>query len=261
MIDAANLAYLRLVRSATAQIGDRLYTLGTPLGFLQNTLSEGLLSGVRQMDGYKLFQLSAPISPGSSGSPVFNAQGEVIGIVKATIEEGQNLNFAIPIDYTTGMMNARLQSLSSFYEPEEQRQQATTITSTRASGEVFPTHWKSLQSGTSKIIRRDGDRLYVETVMSDVQKNAGCFQMADLKGKEYFSGTVRFSCVCQYTKGLGKLLTNRFTWEHTIEITLLSPTRIEGREVVPPKDAKLDCAKGDYDQPANRWQEFVWIPE
>ena len=47
LIDAADLSYLRLGRSESAQIGAKLYTLGTPLGFLQNTLSEGLLSGVR----------------------------------------------------------------------------------------------------------------------------------------------------------------------------------------------------------------------
>jgi hypothetical protein len=262
MIDAANLSYLRLGRSESAQIGDRLFTLGTPLGFLQNTLSEGLLSGVRQMDGFKLFQLSAPISPGSSGSPVFNAQGEVIGIVKATIEEGQNLNFAIPIDYTAGMMNAReLQSLSSFYEPEEQKQQAATNTATRASEEGFPTHWKSLTTGTTKILRRDGDRLYVENVLSAAQRNAGCFSMADLEGKgDFFTGTLRYSCVCQYTKA-AQTLTNRFTSITTIEITKLSQTRIEGRLVIPSKDSKLDCPKGTYTKPPNEWEAFVWIPE
>ena len=119
-IDAVSLPSLKLGHSSTAQVGDKLYTLGNPLGVFQNTLSEGLLSGIRQMDGYKMFQLSAPISHGSSGGPVFNTQGEVIGIVDATISEGQNLSFAIPIDYAAGMMDAReLQSLAAFYEPEE----------------------------------------------------------------------------------------------------------------------------------------------
>jgi hypothetical protein len=122
-IKAINLPYLKLGRSNSAQIGDKVYTLGNPLGVFQNTLSEGLLSGIRQMDGYKMFQLSAPISHGSSGSPVFSAQGEVIGIVEALISEGQNLNFAIPIDYATGMLDSReLQPLSAFYEPEEPKQ-------------------------------------------------------------------------------------------------------------------------------------------
>jgi hypothetical protein len=190
----------------------------------------------------------------------------VIGIVKATIEEGQNLNFAIPIDYAAGMMNAReLHSLASFYEPEEQKQPAATMTAARATEESFPTHWKSLQSGTTKIIRRDGDRSYVETVLPDAQKNAGCFNMADLKGTgDFFSGTVRTACVCQYTRGMGEYagtFTNRFALESTIEITKLSPTRIEGRTIVPPKDSKLDSHKGTYTKPTSEWEAFVWIPE
>ncbi|HET7207370.1 MAG TPA: serine protease [Terriglobales bacterium] len=122
-IKAVNLPYLKLSHSGSAQVGDKLYTLGNPLGVFQNTLSEGLLSGIRQMDGYKLYQLSAPISHGSSGSPVFNSQGDVIGIVEATLPEGQNLNFAIPIDYAAGMLDSReVRPLTAFYEPEEAKQ-------------------------------------------------------------------------------------------------------------------------------------------
>jgi hypothetical protein len=120
-IKAVNQPFVKLGHSNTAQVGDRVYTLGNPLGAIfQNTLSDGILSGVRQMDGYKLFQLSAPISHGSSGSPVFNSSGDVIAIVEATFSEGQNLNLAIPIDYAAGMMgSSQLRPLEYFYEPEE----------------------------------------------------------------------------------------------------------------------------------------------
>jgi S1-C subfamily serine protease len=139
-IKAVNLSYLKLGHSAAVQVGDKLYTLGTPLGVFQNTLSEGLLSGIRQMDGYKMFQLSAPVSHGSSGGPVFNAQGEVIGIVDATISEGQNLNFAIPIDYAAGMLDSRqIQSLAAFYEPEEPKQvQAPAVKEQTSAAAVAP---------------------------------------------------------------------------------------------------------------------------
>src|SRR6267378_242164 len=122
-IKAVDLPFLKLGHSNVAQVGDKLFTLGNPLGVFQNTLSEGLLSGIRQMDGYKMFQLSAPISHGSSGGPVFDARGEVVGIVEATISEGQNLNFAIPIDYAAGMLDSKeVQPLSAFYEPEDTKQ-------------------------------------------------------------------------------------------------------------------------------------------
>lgn len=118
-IKAVNLPFLKIGRSDAVQVGDTLYALGTPLGLLQNTLSEGILSGIRQADGYKLFQLSTPISHGSSGSPVFDSHGQVVGIIESTIEEGQNLNFAIPIDYAAGMLTSNTpRSLESIYEPE-----------------------------------------------------------------------------------------------------------------------------------------------
>ena len=95
-----------------------MYSIGSPLG-LQNTLSQGLVSGIREMDGYRLFQISAPISHGSSGGPIFSASGEVVGIAVLTIDGGQNLNFAIPIDYARGMLGmSQTQPLASVYEPE-----------------------------------------------------------------------------------------------------------------------------------------------
>jgi len=119
-IKAIGLPFLKLGRSGSVQIGDKLYAVGNPLGIFQNTLSEGLLSGIRQMDGYKLFQLSTPISHGSSGSPVFDSVGEVVGIIESTVDEGQNINFAVPIDYAIGMLDSKQpRSLESIYEPEE----------------------------------------------------------------------------------------------------------------------------------------------
>jgi len=117
-IPAVELPVVKLGRSNTVEIGHTVFSIGSPLG-LQNTLSQGLVSGVREMDGYRLFQISAPISRGSSGGPIFNASGEAVGIAVLTIEGGQNLNFAIPIDYARGMLGmSQTQSLASIYEPE-----------------------------------------------------------------------------------------------------------------------------------------------
>lgn len=116
-IPAVDLPVVTLGRSSGIEIGNTVFSIGSPLG-LQNTLSQGLVSGIREMDGYRLFQMSAPISPGSSGGPIFNNSGQVIGIAVLTIEGGQNLNFAIPIDYARGMLGmSQTQSLASIYEP------------------------------------------------------------------------------------------------------------------------------------------------
>jgi uncharacterized protein (TIGR02145 family) len=78
--------------------GQRVFVLGSPKG-LPASISDGLISGLRDFDGTKLIQITAPISPGSSGGPVLNYKGELIGISVAQLAEAQNLNFAIPVIY------------------------------------------------------------------------------------------------------------------------------------------------------------------
>jgi len=77
------------------EVGERIIVYGSPLG-LENTVSDGIVSAIREIPDFgKVIQITAPISPGSSGSPVLNMQGEVIGIATFQFIEGQNLNFAI----------------------------------------------------------------------------------------------------------------------------------------------------------------------
>lgn len=80
---------LKLARRKHA-IGDTIYVVGNPKGF-EGTFSQGVISGFRSSG---LVQISAPISPGSSGGPVLDNTGEVIGIVIGAISDAQNLNFA-----------------------------------------------------------------------------------------------------------------------------------------------------------------------
>jgi hypothetical protein len=83
---------------ATASIGQKIYVIGSPRG-LPATISDGIISGMRDFEGTKLLQMTASISPGSSGGPVLNSNGELIGISVSQLTEGQNLNFAIPKSY------------------------------------------------------------------------------------------------------------------------------------------------------------------
>jgi hypothetical protein len=87
-----------LMASNPVSPGDPIYVIGSPLG-LSATISDGIVSGLRAANGFQRIQISAPISPGSSGGAVFNDTGELIGIAVSTYLKGQNLNFAIPISY------------------------------------------------------------------------------------------------------------------------------------------------------------------
>lgn len=85
------------LNSSRPDVGATVFAVGSPLG-LEGTFTQGIVSSYRQRSGISLMQISAPISHGSSGGPVLDGSGRVIGIVVATIEDGQNLNFAIPAD-------------------------------------------------------------------------------------------------------------------------------------------------------------------
>ena len=75
-------------------IGLDVFVIGNPYG-LEGTFSTGVISGLREIDGVRYFQISAPISPGNSGGPVILRDGSVIGIITMGLKKGQNLNFAI----------------------------------------------------------------------------------------------------------------------------------------------------------------------
>ena len=97
---------LRLARGGKVSVGERVYVAGNPMGFLEGTFSDGLVSGIRDLGaGREWLQISAPISEGSSGGPVLNKHGEVIGVAVATLKVGQNLNFAIPVKYLRDLLD------------------------------------------------------------------------------------------------------------------------------------------------------------
>jgi len=103
------------------QIGDDVVAIGSPLS-LESTVSNGIISAIRTVEdeGGKFVQTTAPISPGSSGGPLFDMAGEVIGITTSHIRGGENLNFAIPINDVKPMLAPNLSKTSAFPDqPEE----------------------------------------------------------------------------------------------------------------------------------------------
>lgn len=94
------------------EIGEKIYAIGNPKG-LSGTISEGIVSGIRSLENKSLIQITAPISPGSSGGPVINNKGEVIGVAVGTLTSGQNLNFAIPVNLLNDLVNKGTSSITS----------------------------------------------------------------------------------------------------------------------------------------------------
>lgn len=94
---------LKLGDGSKVAVGDTVFAVGNPQG-LEGTFSQGIVSGVRQFETDSLLQITAPISTGSSGGPVLDSEGRVIGVAAATFQGGQNLNFAIPSKYVDELL-------------------------------------------------------------------------------------------------------------------------------------------------------------
>lgn len=107
---------LTLGDSDAMAAGDSVVAIGNPLGVLDYSVSNGLLSSVRVVnEKLTVLQISAPISQGSSGGPLFNQFGEVIGITTAIIASGQNLNLAVPANYLRPLIKSPISvSLGEF---------------------------------------------------------------------------------------------------------------------------------------------------
>jgi tetratricopeptide (TPR) repeat protein len=95
------------------QEGESIVVIGNPYG-LEGSVSNGIVSAVRVIPGYgKIIQITAPISPGSSGSPVVNMFGQVIGVATLQAAEGQSLNFAVPSERISQLKIGELQTVST----------------------------------------------------------------------------------------------------------------------------------------------------
>lgn len=102
-VSGVSAPFLQVATAKDQAVGDEVFAIGSPYG-LEGTLSQGIISGIRNVGDDRLLQITAPISPGSSGGPVLNVAGEVVGLATASLVRGQNLNFAIPASYLSALL-------------------------------------------------------------------------------------------------------------------------------------------------------------
>lgn len=100
LLSAPTLGAPAVVRGRVADVGvgARVYAIGAPQG-LDLSLSEGIVASLRRFDDSSLIQTTAAISPGSSGGGLFDGRGWLVGITTFQSRSGQNLNFAVPVDW------------------------------------------------------------------------------------------------------------------------------------------------------------------
>ncbi|MDT5122614.1 MAG: hypothetical protein QOC96_2096 [Acidobacteriota bacterium] len=124
-----NVAQPLTVVRTSPQEGESIVVIGNPLG-LEGSISNGIVSAVRDIPSFgRIIQITAPISPGSSGSPVVNMRGEVVGVATLQLADGQSLNFAVPSDRVVQLQAGATRTLGELV--------AATKKSQRASAERF----------------------------------------------------------------------------------------------------------------------------
>lgn len=93
--------------------GEQIFAIGNPEG-LEKTISQGIVSGLRHIGDRDLLQITSPISHGSSGGPILNSRGEVIGVAVGALEDGQNLNFAVPVKFVRTILAQNAAAVAPF---------------------------------------------------------------------------------------------------------------------------------------------------
>ena len=110
---------------AVPQEGESIVVIGNPYG-LEGSVSNGIVSAVREIAGYgKIIQITASISPGSSGSPVVNMAGQVIGVATLQAAEGQNLNFAVPAERISQLKISDVQTFTNLAAETQKNKRST----------------------------------------------------------------------------------------------------------------------------------------
>src|SRR5687768_2507705 len=125
-VPAAQARPLSLDRTSP-QEGESVFVIGNPLG-LEGSVSNGIVSAVRDIPTFgRIIQITAPISSGSSGSPVVNMQGQVIGIATLQITGGQSVNFAIPSERISQLQTTQTMSLSDLVASTGRNKRAKAV--------------------------------------------------------------------------------------------------------------------------------------
>jgi tetratricopeptide (TPR) repeat protein len=120
-----------LLDKTSPQEGESVVVIGNPFG-LEGSVTNGIVSAVRDIPTFgRIIQITAPISPGSSGSPVVNMQGQVIGVASLQITGGQSVNFAIPSERISQLQSGTLLSLSDLVATTGRNKRAKAVQSFR----------------------------------------------------------------------------------------------------------------------------------
>ena len=235
-------------------VGQKVYAVGAPKG-LELTLSEGIVSGLRDSgDGFRVVQTSAAISPGSSGGGLFDEHGRLIAVTTFKIVGGENLNFALPVNYVRGMMGTTptltLAELAKRLSADGNASAgATAQADALRTRDGAPTLAKVYEGGNGNlaVVEQDGENVRISFTFAN--------------GYIYGSSTFRWIPSAKAFRGEGVLDTvcgsiDTRVWKAPVqeEIYIVSDRVIRDRWLQP---TKVNCSKGQVISAS--WQESLWV--
>lgn len=229
---------LKLGDEDSARQGDSVYALGAPRG-LELSLTSGIVSGFRDVDAQFLIQTTAAIAPGSSGGPLFDSQGHVIGVTTALLRDSPGIYFSIGArDVKRLLQTPNL--ISTPFSGRSQNNRSETESATKGSTGEYKANspddesavagkslapyvtkiWKNLRDGQTYRTRSNGDALYLESV--DIYpKSTGDIISCDFK--RAVTAEVSWAGVCRERNPK-----DQSTYSSTATVTVFSETQIEG---------------------------------
>lgn len=164
-----NLKPVQIGSSRTLKVGETVFAIGAPQG-LELSLSEGIVSSIREEEDRRYIQTTAAISPGSSGGGLFNADGKLVGITAFTFKHGQTLNFALPIEWLNEMPER-----SEKYK--QARKQAAPLLS-EACGAAVRKDWEALHDVARKWVSIDKYSANAWTFLAQAHSGMGKYNDA-----------------------------------------------------------------------------------
>jgi len=136
------------IEDETPSPGDKVYSIGTPVG-MSKTISDGIVSSKRNFEGRTLLQITVPISHGSSGGPVLNEYGDLVGVAVGSIEEGNNINFCIPSMYVKNLLAFKESFATSLSSLNGDGKQVKSSTKNESTANATPGDENSQQNSSN----------------------------------------------------------------------------------------------------------------
>ena len=240
----------RVGDSDTLEVGDRVYAIGSPRGLAQ-TVSEGIVSAKREVNGFWAIQTMAPISPGSSGGGLFDSQGRLIGLTYMQVTTTGNLNFAVPVNYLRPLRQTpgtfSLSELRSKLPPQVARlgPGVSDLSAIPRLSTIYST-----DGGTLALIEQRGSRLRV-TFRSRAGEVTGNAELTWNQDLEAFDGSGQVTASC------GRKSSQMRTSDAPLsfpQLFVIDERVLRTRWLQP---TEMDCRLGQVK--ASAWREEIWV--